>query len=269
MGSCVSTIPHDEPPKCNVCGVSGKEPWGRLSTQQRNYWSQRGSELVCRKCAAGNKTRKDLLNEERTKLKKLKDKLYPKVEHHTTLKKIKSGEGWQNTQSFYESWRPASFLAPLVNMARKATGTPQDLHAPAAEPFTQASYVQHAQHAMAKQLDEIEEDMVIVEEESICTSSEADLEDVCLEAAGILADGGSQPGGHHVQLAAPSSRCLQLMAGNGQASRVGLVKRDDTASGESWSSAAKIDACSQAVGEGGRQMHEQHHILPEQVAVTV
>lgn len=91
------------------------------------FWTS-GEECRCRQCTMRRRQEKIKYEKERDYYAKAKEELYPKTQTKQRLKRIKSDEKWEGTHSFYQSWRPPSSLAHLMQAVgfqtpqRKGTG---------------------------------------------------------------------------------------------------------------------------------------------------
>lgn len=122
MGGCLSIVPSSEVPRCGVCGKEGPKPWGQMDTTQRQAFVWEGIEVFCKKCVYTRKLEKLTYEKDRRAYKRAKEAMYPKPTEgvQSNLKRIKTGEQWDGTQSFYSGWMPSSALKRLLSAIRMA-----------------------------------------------------------------------------------------------------------------------------------------------------
>jgi hypothetical protein len=114
---------------CQDCGKQGSAGWQELRSRERQQWVWTdGDAAVCKPCATKRRLEAIKYGKERAYYAKVKTKLYPRPQIKAPLRRLRSEEAWEGTASFYQSWRPASSLAELVQAImgrRKDTGLPE------------------------------------------------------------------------------------------------------------------------------------------------
>lgn len=122
MGQCISVVDGSEPPRCHVCGTEGSSAWGKMNGTQRASWVRSGEEVICRKCMITQRLEQIQYEKERKAYKRAKAEMYPKPSEGGVpqLKRLKSGEQWNNSGSFYQAWKPPSTLKRLLSAIRLA-----------------------------------------------------------------------------------------------------------------------------------------------------
>lgn len=83
--------------------------------------------LLCASCRHALVEEASRFQKERQYYSKAKTELYPKQAHKERLKRLKSDEKWDGTESFYASYRPSSAIEHLVTKeggGRRGTGFP-------------------------------------------------------------------------------------------------------------------------------------------------
>ncbi|KAI8110222.1 hypothetical protein M9435_001901 [Picochlorum sp. BPE23] len=132
MGNCVSMAPQGIP-ECQRCGKRGDTEWHLMESRDKKVlWCTERIEsytLLCASCRHALVEEASRFQKERHYYSKAKTELYPKQQHKERLKRLKSDEKWEGTESFYASYRPSSAIAHLVNTTvggggRRGTGFP-------------------------------------------------------------------------------------------------------------------------------------------------
>lgn len=138
MGSIVTRAP-DGCPECQRCGKVGAKEWHLMTSAEKGMWKMLPSSekytLLCKSCSNVYKQEEERFQREREYYSNAKAMLYPKTQHTVRLKRLKSAEVWEGTESFYEKYRPPSKIAHLIDanqdeeetsdsLERKATGMP-------------------------------------------------------------------------------------------------------------------------------------------------
>lgn len=139
MGNCVSMAPQGIP-QCQRCGKRGDTEWHLMSSRDKKVlWCTEKIDcytLVCASCQKALVDEASRFQKERQYYSRAKTELYPKQDHKERLKRLKSDEKWDGTESFYASYRPSSGIAHLVSPdgGRRGTGFPSK------EPGNQGSF---------------------------------------------------------------------------------------------------------------------------------
>lgn len=134
-------------PECQRCGKVGEKEWHVMTNQEKKSWeifrASAKYTLLCKPCSRVHEDDDERFEKEREYYSKAKEMLYPKQEHKVRLKRLKSAEVWEGTESFYESYRPPSTIAQLSDqqeyqdsssgLVRKGTGVPVMEHQKQAE----------------------------------------------------------------------------------------------------------------------------------------
>lgn len=154
-----------------------------MSQAERSLWIWPFGDAPCqcRPCFVKGEMEKVKYERERKYYAKAKEQMYPRPEKSETLRRINSRETWEGTQSFYQLWRLPSTLAhmlgPLIG-ERKGTGFVGDTSGATATGGdgggdgdaggpSQPSSSHHA-----AQLEQLDEELEAVEEESLRGDSE-------------------------------------------------------------------------------------------------
>ena len=142
MGNCLGSIVAFAPegkPECQRCGKVGPKEWHMMTTAEKGMWqilpSSEKYTVLCKSCSSVYKQEDARFEKEREYYSNAKAMLYPKKQHTVRLKRLKSAEVWEGTESFYESYRPPSTIAHLIDteegdeeqndgLERKGTGMP-------------------------------------------------------------------------------------------------------------------------------------------------
>lgn len=122
MGQCVSIVPGKAAPICRVCKAQAPLPWNKLDPTERASWVWEGDTAMCRKCVVVGRLDQIQFEKDRKRYKAAKEEMYPKVTEGAkpNLKRLNSGEQWDNSSSFYSDWRPPSTLKRLLSAIRLA-----------------------------------------------------------------------------------------------------------------------------------------------------
>lgn len=142
MGNCMGSVVIRAPdgfPECQRCGKVGAKEWHLMSKAEKNMWqilpSSEKYTILCKSCSSVHKHEDERFEKEREYYSNAKAMLYPKTQHVLRLKRLKSAEAWEGTESFYARYRPPSTIAHLIDaeqdhegesdsMERKGTGMP-------------------------------------------------------------------------------------------------------------------------------------------------
>lgn len=114
-------------PECSKCHTKGDKEWHLMNAAEKRQWTiVHGDELICASCNVMTDEERRRYERDRQYYNRAKKELYPKKNYKERLKRLKSDEKWEGTRSFFESWRPPSSLAHLVDSGkgegRKGTG---------------------------------------------------------------------------------------------------------------------------------------------------
>lgn len=122
MGNCLGSIVTFAPegcPECQRCGKVGSTEWHMMTRGEKGLWdilpSSEKYTLLCKPCGRVYRQEDERFEKEREYYSNAKAMLYPKTQHRIRLKRLKSSEVWEGTESFYESYRPPSTIAHLVD----------------------------------------------------------------------------------------------------------------------------------------------------------
>lgn len=137
MGNCMGsfvTLAPDGYPECQRCNKVGQKEWQLMSKAEKSMWQMFPSSekytLLCKSCSKVYMQEDERFEKEREYYSNAKAMLYPKKQHTVRLKRLKSAEVWEGTESFYETYRPPSTIAHLIDedegsgIERKGTGMP-------------------------------------------------------------------------------------------------------------------------------------------------
>jgi hypothetical protein len=141
---------------------------------ERQFWFWVDEDCECKACRVKEELDKIKYERERKYYEKAKGQLYPRPDPQNSLRRIHSNEKWEGTASFLESWKLPSKLGQMLQPfigERKGTGFVGDStgdgqsgdgggSAGGADLAAAASH--HAQ-----QLEALDEELEIVEEESL------------------------------------------------------------------------------------------------------
>jgi hypothetical protein len=154
-------------PKCTTCGKEGEKDWSEMFANERQLWIYENDSFECKACSVKTQLDKIKYERERKYYEKAKEQLYPRQESQNTLRRIHSNEKWEGTASFYESWRLPSKLAHLMPFMgeRKGTGFVGDTSSGHGGDGSGGDGNTPASHA--QQLEALDEELEIVEEESL------------------------------------------------------------------------------------------------------
>lgn len=133
-----------------------------MSPAERALWLWDDELCECKPCHVKQKMDQIKYERERKFYSKAKTELYPRTQPQQNLRRIGSDEHWQNTNSFYQSWRLPSTLAHLISplTERKGTGFVGDNTDTDGQGNTQGS-------PQSTQLEQLDEGLEVVEEESL------------------------------------------------------------------------------------------------------
>lgn len=122
MGLCISVVDTSEVLKCSSCEAEAPAPWGRLTPDQKSLWQREQGKPICRKCSVKNKLEVLKYKKERKMYNNYKEAHYPKPSEggKSQLKRVRSGETWDSSTSFYDGWKPPSTLKRLLSAIRQA-----------------------------------------------------------------------------------------------------------------------------------------------------
>ena len=97
-------------PRSQGQGGQGERPTGGddMSRQQSTPFL-----IMCTACSLAYQREMDQFKKERQYYANAKGMLYPKQRLRTALRRIHTGEQWENTESFHATYRPASLLEGL------------------------------------------------------------------------------------------------------------------------------------------------------------
>ena len=156
-----------------------------MNSSERAQWIWEHEKFECRACRVKAEMDKVKYERERKYYERAKTQLYPREQPKQDLKRLNSEERWEGTPSFYKSWKMPSTLAHLMQPfvgERKGTGFVGDSN----ETTTGVEGDGAGGSTTHAQLEMLDEEMEMVEEESI-----RDSDSDSLHSGGVNLSGGT------------------------------------------------------------------------------